>query len=319
MRFSPSKVRTPELELFESLKFGMFIHFGLATFSQDEYADRQADIELYKPTSLDPDQWVHTAKEAGMKYAVLTARHQQGHCLWPSKFTEFSVANSPVQRDVVGEFVAACHKHGVLPGLYYLLGWELKHQSQLDPPRYSEFLINQLAELLSNYGPIFELWLDIPFDLGPNTQEILQKLYEHIKSIQPGCLVMLNCSEWEGESIRRRKATYNFKDIDGPEISIWPADLIDGERTPPPVAGHDPKIELEGATYYLPMEVCDSIGKYWFHIDGDAPKNTDELVALYQATVGRGANLLLNVPPDRTGRIPQECIDALADLAKSIS
>ena len=296
----------------------MFIHFGLATFSQDEFADRQADINLYAPTDLNPDQWIEVAAEAGMKYAVLTARHQQGHCLWPSRFTDFTVVNSPNTRDVVAEFVTSCRARGIQPGLYYLLGWELKHQSQLAPHSYANFLAHQIEELLTTYGPIFVMWFDIPFDLGPDSQAILQRLYDLVKEIQPDCLVMLNSSEWDGCSIRRRQSSYNFKEIDGPLVDIWPADLINGERTPPAESGHKPNVAYNGQTYYLPMETCDTLSKYWFHIDGDTLKTTEQLLELFQSTVGRGGNLLLDVPPDRSGRISEESRQALLNLKRAI-
>ncbi len=318
MEFHPSHVITPELTRFQASKFGMFIHFGLATFSQDEYADSQADLELYQPTDLDPEQWIRTVAEAGMKYAVLTARHQQGHCLWPSRFTEFSVKNNKVNRDVVAEFINACQIYRILPGLYYLLGWELKHQSVMDPVEYEAFLANQITELLVNYGPLFVLWLDIPFDLGHDSQNVLRRLYNVIKDIQPTCLIMVNCSEWEGQSIRSRRATYNFKDIDGPLVDTWPSDLIDGERTFPPEIGHDPHLVYQGQTYYIPMETCETIGHCWFHIDGDELRPLPELIRIAESTIGRGANLLLNVPPDRTGKIPEASCRALLEMGTSI-
>ncbi len=172
----PATERTPILARWESLQYGMFIHFGLSTFMQEEYGQKEAaTCADYRPSRLDVDQWARVAQDAGMKYAVLTTKHCYGHCLWPSQYSDRTVAQSPVKDDVVRLFVTACRQRGIQPGFYYLLGWDNYHQQRMTPDQYEEFCRNQLRELLTNYGAITVLWLDIPWDLGPGTSQRLQR------------------------------------------------------------------------------------------------------------------------------------------------
>lgn len=315
--FLPATERTPALAEWQQLRYGMFIHFGLSTFTQEEYGKKIAPASDYHPTQLDVEQWVRVAKDAGMRYAVLTAKHCTGHCLWRSAYTDFDVEASPVQTDVVGAFVKACRKHGVKPGLYYLLGWDSHHQPTTTPAQYEEFCTNQLAELLQHYGPLTVLWLDIPFDLGPDTAAALPRIYDRIKSLQPDCLVLLNQGFENGTRIRGSAPTYFYKPAGDKTFPIWPTDVTDGERTLPPVAGHESKMKVGDQVYYVPMEVCDTLGENWFWIEGDAPRSVRMLYRLYAAVTARGANLLLDVPPDRSGRIPEASVRCLQEL-KSI-
>ena len=163
----PARERTPTIAEWESLGYGMFIHFGLATFTQDELGRKDSPATAYAPTALDVDQWVRAARDAGMKYAVLTAKHCCGHCLWDSAATDYDVAASTNRVDVCAEFTKACHKYKLKPGFYYLLGWEQRHQRKLGPEKYEAFCKQQIGELLTKYGPIVELWLDIPPTWGP--------------------------------------------------------------------------------------------------------------------------------------------------------
>ena len=114
------------LKKWEALEYGMFIHFGMSTFSGAELGSGKDPCSLYNPTNLDVDQWVKVARDAGMKYVVLTAKHVSGHCLWPSKFTDYHVGNSGNKTDVIGAFVNACSKYGILPGFYYC-SWDNHH------------------------------------------------------------------------------------------------------------------------------------------------------------------------------------------------
>src|SRR5215212_9298414 len=190
-----------DLKKWESLGYGMFIHFGMSTFVGKELPSGQEPSSTYAPDKLDVDQWVQVARDAGMKYAVLTAKHVAGHCLWPSKWTDYDVATSGNKTDVVGEFVAACAKHGLMAALYYC-SWDNHHVMGSKPPggavafdkattspQYREFQFRQIEELLSTYKPIGEVWIDIPGVLGAQGR---QQQYDQIARLAPEAIVMLN-------------------------------------------------------------------------------------------------------------------------------
>lgn len=310
----PAPARTERLAAWESLGYGMFIHFGMSTFTGDEYGATPARSEVYAPTALDPEQWVLVARRSGMRYAVLTTKHCYGHCLWDSKFSDYDVASSKVPRDVVREFTEACKKHGIEAGLYYLLGWDAYHQARRTPLEYEQLCRNQLTELLTGYGPIGELWLDIPWDLGPDTQGALGRLYRRIKELQPTCLVLLNQGLRDGQQIARVQPTWRRQPAHRDAIGLWPTDLVDGERTPPPEGGHAPRQRVADQERYLPMEVCDTLAEHWFWVEQDGLRSVRTLVRLHEQARSRGANFLLDVAPDRTGRIPDAAVVRLHEM-----
>ncbi len=310
---------TSVLRQWESMKYGMFIHFGLSTFSGNEFGRVPAESKLYAPTDLDVDQWTRTAREAGMKYVVLTVKHHYGHALWPSAHSDYTVATSSNTNDVVKLFVESCRKYALKPGFYYSLGWDSHHQPAMKPAEYEQFVHNQMTELLTGYGPITELWCDIPWDLGPDMTGMLSRLYTHCKELQPDCLILLNQGFVDGSNVERRKPTYFGKPVGEVPVPIWPKDLNNGERVVPVPAGHNPRILLQGTRYYIPNEVCDSLGqKRWFWGEPDDVRPARQMVELYRQSVGRGANLLLNAGPDRSGRIPPEVVRRLMEIAELI-
>jgi alpha-L-fucosidase len=310
----PATERTNVLAQWESLKYGMFIHYGLATFTEDEFGHKDSPASAYAPTALDVDQWIRTAKAAGMKYAVLTAKHCTGHCLWDSALTDYDVAAGADKTDVIAAFVRACRKHGIKPGFYYLLGWDSHHQPRMTPTEYESFCTGQIEELLTRYGPVAELWLDIPWDLGPDTEQALARIYERVKSLQPDCLVLLNQGFDDGSSVSERPPTYRGAEVGPAPIPLWPKDLMDGECTLPPPSGHNPKIVFQKETYYLPMEVCDKLSQHWFWFPDDPLRDVRSLYRLYRDSTARGANLLLDVAPDRRGLIPDASVERLMEL-----
>lgn len=315
---TPATERTPALAGWEAMKYGAFIHFGMSTFTQDQFGKKPATLDDYNPTALDVDQWVRVIRDAGMKYALLTAKHCYGHCLWPSKFSDNTVANSPIKTDVVREYVDACRKHGIKPGLYYLLGWDWENQKRMTPDEYEAFCINQLTELLTDYGPIYEIWLDIPWDMGPDTAARLARIYAACKKAQPECLVLLNQSFYNGIAPRSKTETWMQQETGGGEVLIWPSDLMNGEESCPPSSGHVPGITVNGVKHYLPMETQDCLNKSWFWIKGENPKPLSWLASRHRAVVGKNVNWILNIGPDPEGKIPQEQIDALMALKKAI-
>jgi alpha-L-fucosidase len=300
----PAAERTPLLADWEALKYGMFIHYGMSTFTASEIDNGAAPAATYAPTNLDVAQWVRVAKDAGMKYIILTAKHVAGFCLWDSEGYDYDVAGSPVKTDVIADFLKACKAEGIKPGLYYCVldghnEGGVKWQAAVDE-KYFALIKRHLTELHTRYPGIFEQWIDIPMKLSPAQRT---ELYQLVKRLSPNCLVMMNCGFTDGAKV---------------QPGCWPTDLVDGERTLPPPEGHKPLKEIAGKTFYIPMEVCDTLTANWFWLPNDPPKSVRALHNLYSNTVGRGANLLLDVPPDKTGRIPQDLADCLVELKKVI-
>ena len=312
-----------QLRKWESLQYGMFIHFGMSTFVGKEIPDGKSPATAYAPDRLDVDQWVSVARDAGMKYAVLCTKHVAGHCLWPSKHTAYTVANSTNKTNVVEQFCKSCEQRGVLPGFYYC-SWDNHNRFGSKTPSdgqwcamfsaaekaekmpaftsslYQSFQTAQLTELLTQFGPIAETWIDIPGVLGRGYREYL---YQYLAQLQPQTVIMMNSGISTGESYDVEYA--------------WPSDLIALERNVPPGAGHKKWRMIEGKRYYMPGEVCDPIGKEWFYVAGDVPRSDDSLLKQFEACRAGGVNLLLDVPPDKHGVIPAESVAALVRLRKN--
>ena len=318
------RLSVEKLKAWEGWGYGMFIHFGLSTFVEKEIPDGTDNPAVYAPDHLDVDQWIRVARNAGMKYAVLTAKHCSGHCLWPSKYTDYTVENSVNKTDVVLQFVRACKKYGVKPGLYYnsidnhhkfgsktLLDLKPSTTSYSYPKgneplapftssMYQNFMTNQLTELFTQYGPIAEIWIDNPGILGLGYRTYL---YHYLADLQPQAVIMMNSGIGNG-------TIYN-------EAAAWPSDLIAIELSLPPEGGHKKWREIGGKNYYMPAEVCDPIGKDWFYIARDQPRTNEDLTKEYLTIRKRGASLLLDVPPDKRGLIPDKYVQALLDLKSS--
>jgi alpha-L-fucosidase len=312
------------LQAWEALQFGMFLHFGMSTFTGQELSDGRAPAATYAPTHLDPDQWVSVARDMGMKYAVLTAKHVAGHCLWPSACTDYTVTASPVKTDVVEAFVRACERRGVLPGLYYC-SWDnhnrfgsvtetdlstLSADQKATSPwwtqayttrRYQEFQWQQLEELLTRYGRIAEVWIDIP---GVLPRSYRNDLYAQIARWQPQTVIVMN----GGGGLFAYPVGY-----------AWPTDVATLERHfPNSRLAYPKRRRIEDRTYYLPGEMCDTLARNWFWQADDPPRSDAELLGMYAVARARGVNVLLDVPPDRTGRLPAEHVAALRRLRSNL-
>jgi len=317
------------LRQWEAMKYGMFIHYGMSTYTGEELPDGHHPSTLYAPDKLDVDQWVSVARDAGMKYAVLTTKHVAGHCLWPTQLNDYHVGTSGNKTDVVEAFVAACEKRGVLPGFYYC-SWDnhntfgsltpseagpfektLNTGNSLMPGgvqlsfttrTYMDFQTAQIEELLTQYGKVVEVWIDIPMVLP---RFYRQELYNQIARLQPQAVIMMNNGISDG-------STY-------PIDKAWPADIIAIERfLPNSHTGHVKWREIEGKKYYMPGEVCDPIGREWFFTEADQPRSDEELLGMFLVSISRGANLLLNVGPDKHGLIPEKYIAPLQRLRANL-
>ncbi len=303
------------LKKWESLGYGMFIHFGMSTYSAEELDSGKNPSTMYTPDKLDVDQWVQVIRDAGMKYAVLTTKHVAGHCLWLSKYTDYHVGTSSNKTDVVEAFVKACDKYGILPGFYYcswdnhhLFGSETPSMIQWDDAyttrKYRDFQLKQIEELLTNYGRIEEVWVDIPGVLGHEGRQIQ---YDQIASLQPDAVIMLNNGISNGTKLK-----YGYS---------WPTDLMAIERNLPySDRGYKPWFTISkkygtSKEYYIPGEVCDPIGYEWFWRKDDSLRPVGELLGMRLVSKARGVNLLLDVPPDKSGQIPKATANRLKETA----
>lgn len=316
-----------KLRRWERLGYGMFLHFGMSTYLGRELPDGTASPARYRPDRLDAGQWIGAARDAGMRYAVLTAKHVAGFCLWPSACTDYHVGRSPVKTDVVEAFANACARHGVLPGLYYCC-WDnhnrfgsmtptdvyrLPRDEQLQGPHgwaaqafttraYQDFVWRQIEELMTRYGPIAELWIDIP---GVLPRGFRNDLYRQVAAWQPDTAVLMNAA---GDPAGPFPVDY-----------AWPTDLLSMERSLPRGFGIAPRWrKVEGKTCYLPWEACDTLRKNWFYVQDDPLRSDEELLGMRLVCRSRGANLLLDVPPDPSGLIPGDSVRALDRLRANL-
>jgi alpha-L-fucosidase len=305
----------------QELKYGMFIHFGMSTFTGREIDAGDRPSTTYNPSQLDVDQWISTAKAAGMKYAVLTSKHVAGHCLWDSRVEwrgsrfDYDVATSGNTTDVVRAFVDACGRYGLMPGLYWCM-LDYHNNSVPQGPQWTkgelpedffQLAQDQLAELIARYPEVAYYWLDIPRAASAAQRRVL---YDHIKRLRPGTIVLFNYG-FAGQDVHGAFTIESSKGIS------WPTDVLNSERYPIK-APFTPEQTWQGHTYRLGYEHCDCLAKNWFWVEGDRPRPTRDLYRLYRDTVAAGGNLLLDVPPDRSGRIPEEHVKALMALKQMI-
>jgi alpha-L-fucosidase len=272
----------------------MFVHFGINTFTDKELGDGTDSPALFNPTSLDAGQWVSVAKEIGFAYVILTAKHVDGFCLWPSRYTSYSIAHSPYKNgtgNIVKEFADACHASGVSFG-FYCAPWD-RHEPTYGTDAYNDFYRNQLTELVSQFGDVGEVWLD-----GANGDTAHKQVYNWdlfwttIRSYQPQALIAVS-----GPDIRWVGNEYGV----GNETE-WSAQ--------PEVFSMQPSA---WGLVWWPAECDITIRPGWFyHADQDAQvKSVDSLTKIYFQTVGRNSNLLLNVPPNKQGLISDVDISRL--------
>lgn len=287
-------VPTPEQLAWQEMEFGMFCHFGINTFYDQEWGEGTEDPARFNPAEFDARQWARIAKECGAKYLVVTAKHHDGFCLFPSAYTEHSVKASPWrggQGDVVKDVAEACREAGLMFG-FYLSPWDRHEPKYNDPPAYDEHFKNQLRELLTNYGSAGEVWFDGAGSAGHVYD--WAGYYALIRELQPKALIAI-CGpdiRWVGN-----------EDGLAPETH-W---NVVGE-------GDDKK--------WHPAE-CDvpiRHGQWFFHTGGEKDlKSFEQLVDIYYGSVGRGAVLLLNVTPDRRGLLPEADCARLGELWQVVS
>jgi alpha-L-fucosidase len=302
------------------MEYYMFVHFTVNTFTDREWGLGDEAETVFNPTELDCRQWARVATEAGMKGIILTAKHHDGFCLWPSRFTDHSVKRSKWKNgdgDVIRELSKACKEYGLKLGIY-LSPWD-RNSAVYGKPEYITYYRNQLRELLSEYGDIFEVWFDGAnggdgyYGGARETRKIDNRTYYDwpntwnvVRDLQNGAVMFSDAGpdvRWVGNESGLGSPT-NWSLLKREEM--YPG----GDFASILGAGH------EDGNYWVPAEVDVSIRPGWFyHAQQDSQvKSPEKLMELYYASVGRNCNLLLNVPPDRRGLLNENDVRTLIDF-----
>ncbi len=291
MRIKPSCKQLDFLDW----EMGMFFHFGIRSFfpGHADWDGKPMPASAFNPSRLDCKQWARVAKSMGANYAILTAKHHDGFANWPSRFSDYSVAQSPWEDgkgDVVDCFVKACREYGLKVGLYYSPAQWGGTVHFNDPTKYDEYFINQVTELLTHYGKIDYLWFD---GCGSENHEYDKaRIVKVIRSLQPDILLFEMWdpdTRWVGnEDGYAHMPNQNVRNTLALSVNASEAVALEKPR-------------------YLPAECDMQLRSTWFDCEAneDTIKSVEELMGIYEYSVGRGANLLLNIGPDHRGLIPE--------------
>lgn len=289
--------RTPSKRQLEFLdwEFGAFFHFGIRSFypGHRDWDDRPMDLKKFNPDHLDCEDWIRTIHEAGAKYAILVCKHHDGFANWPTKYSDYSVANTPWKDgkgDVVREYVDACRKYAVKVGLYYSPAQWGGQTAFENGTEYDDYFINQITELLGNYGKIDYLWFD---GCGSENHEFDQeRIIRTIRSLQPEILIF---NMWDPDT-----AWIGNEDGYAPMSNSNFRDSVDFSVLT------DEKTQMETVAF-LPAECDFKMRSAWFDCEPNVHtvKTVEELLGIYEMSVGRGANMLLNIGPDCHGQLPE--------------
>jgi alpha-L-fucosidase len=317
----PSEKRTA---WFEEARFGMFIHFGLyaipargewvrhaESLSNDDY---QIYFDTFNPTAFNPREWAQLARAAGMKYAVMTAKHHDGFCLWDSKYTEYKATNTPAGRDLIREYVEAFREAGLKVGLYYsLIDWHhpdypaygdtfhpmRSNEAYRDRPgdfaRYLDYMHNQVEELVTQFGVIDIMWFDFSYGEMSGEKWKADELVSMVRQHQPQ-IILNNRLGGDGAST---SSAGSLGDFETPEQGVPERGRVDPEGNP------------------TIWEACITLNNHWGYHANDAVWKSPELVVHTLVNcVSKGGNLLLNVGPDATGRIPEPSQHILREVGQ---
>jgi len=294
-----------------------FVHFNMNTFTGREWGEGTEDPDLFQPDALDCRQWALLCKAAGLRGIILTAKHHDGFCLWPSDLTEHDVASSSWRDgrgDVLAELSAACREEGLLFGVY-LSPWDRNAPDYGDSPRYDARYVGQLEEVLTRYGPVFEVWWDGACGEGPNGKRQVydwERYRATVRRLQPEAVIFSDV----GPDVRWIGNEHGFAGE-----TCW--GMLSPEGHEPGLAA-PPLAELnegrEDGTHWIPGECDVSIRPGWYyHAEQDGQvKSLEELLAIWHASVGRGANLLLNLPVDRRGLVHEADAARLLELRAAL-
>jgi alpha-L-fucosidase len=270
---------------FVDLRFGVMMHFNMGTFTDEEWASPKHNPNQFNPTKLDCSQWAKACKEAGMTYGILTVKHHDGFSLWDSKYTDYDIGNSPLKRDVVAEYVKAFRTQGLKPCIYFSI-WDRHNGIENGGPKEEEFVMNQLTELLTAYGEIpmilFDGW---NWKMGHKAISY-QRIYDHIKKLQPNCLV----GEHNGNTPLQTDIIY----YEGPKGVYPPSDNV----------------------YISQMAQTLTNGWFWHPGAPKQVKSVEYTLDKLQRVVPVYCNYMINIGPNRDGLYDQEVVAHLKAVGK---
>lgn len=307
-------VPTKQQLAWHEMEFYLFAHFGPNTFTDKEWGEGTEAEDIFNPTNLDCRQWCRVAKAVGAKGIIITAKHHDGFCLWPSKYSKHTVRESKWKNgegDVLKELSQACKEYGLKFGVY-VSPWDRNHP-KYGTPEYNDVFVNMMKEIFTNYGPIWELWWDGANGEGPNGKKQVydwDRFKKTVRQLSPNTVIFSDVGpdiRWCGnEKGTAGETNWNTLDTVGftPGAGAPPVDTLN-------------RGNINGKAW-IPAECDVSIRPGWFYHkeEDEKVKTPEELFQLYLKSVGRGANLLLNVPPDRTGRINAKDSIALIGFKK---
>jgi alpha-L-fucosidase len=306
---------TPAQLQWQRDELALFLHFGINTFTNREWGDGTESPSLFAPTMLDARQWARGAKAAGFRALILTAKHHDGFCLWPTRTTTHSVASSPWRAgggDLVREFVLACRAEGLGAGLY-LSPWDRNHSTYGDSDRYNDVYIAQLTELLTNYGSLVEVWFDGANGEGPNGRRQVYdwpRVWSTVRRLQPNAVMFSDAGpdvRWSGNEAGTA-GDPNWSTVDPARV---PAPGVSG----PGVIDALQHGDRDGHVW-RPAECDTSIRPGWFYhpVEDIRVKSPERLATLYTQSVGRNSKLLLNVPPTPAGLLHETDVRHLTGM-----
>jgi len=328
-----TQVRPEERQIvWQELGFTAFLHFGINTFTNREWGTGQETPSMYNPSRLDTDQWCEALKSAGIRACILTAKHHDGFCLFDTTYTKHSVMSSPCPRDVVAMLAASCEKYGLKLGIY-LSPWDRHEPSYGSGKQYDDFFCGQLERILTHYGKLYSLWFDGACGEGPNGKRQFydwDRYYALIRRHQPDAVISIAGPDvrWIGNEAGATRPS---------EWSVVPASLRDVHK----IAGESQHVDdaefrqrpilqrdlgsrealaNEGSLAWYPAEVDVSIRPGWFYHpeEDEKVKPLETLLRFYETSAGGNAVLLLNIPPDREGRIHETDRLRLEELGAAI-
>lgn len=318
------KKNDDRMKWFMDARFGMFIHWGLYSIpARGEWVRSEEKISIseyekffkeFNPIYYNPKKWAKAAKEAGMKYAVMTAKHHDGFCLFDSRLTDYKSPNTPIKRDLIGEYIEAFREEGIKVGLYYsLIDWhhedypayndrnhpmrgnEEFRDKKHDFSRYIEYFHGQVKELLSNYGKIDIMWFDFSYDDMTGEKWEASKLVKMIRNIQPDIII----DNRLGGNIKSKNPEIYSGDFSSPEQIIPPGGITNELDEP------------------IPWEACITMNNHWGYCSMDKDfKSPKQLIRGLVECVSKNGNLLLNVGPNAKGEIPEESLIILKEIGK---
>lgn len=327
---------SPRQMIVEQMEFYAFAHFTVNTFTDKEWGDGTEPESIFNPTELNADQWVDALKSAGIGGLILTCKHHDGFCLWPSAYTEHCVKNSPFRGgkgDVVKEVADACHRGGIKFGVY-LSPWD-RNCKLYGTDEYNDYFCNQLTELLTNYGDIFTVWFDGACGEGPNGKKQVydwDRYYALIRKLQPdACIAVCGPDvRWCGnEAGDTRPSEWSVL----PTAFASPEEVAKNSQQSDDTSFREKTIDamqrdlgsrefLEGALglTWKPAETDTSIRPGWFYHDteDDRVRSTETLLDIWYRTVGGNSKLLLNIPPDRRGLFHEVDVQRLKEMGEYI-